>query len=127
MSQSNSVTVDLLRDILDAFNQHDLDTIMGYFADDCVLLTPRGPESYGQRFEGKEQVRNGLASRFEGLPDVHYGEDRHWAFNDFGVSEWRLTGTTPSGERVDVYGCDHFTFQNGKVTMKNSYWKIVDG
>ncbi len=30
------VTVDLLKGFLDAFNRHDLDAIMEYFADDCV-------------------------------------------------------------------------------------------
>jgi ketosteroid isomerase-like protein len=57
--------------ICDAFNRHDLDTIMAFFADDCVLETPKGPEPWGQRFEGKQNVRKGLASRFEGIPDFH--------------------------------------------------------
>ena len=126
MSLTRPVTVETLKAILAAFNRHDLDAIMELFADDCVLLTPRGPEPHGQRFDGKHEVRRGLAARFEGLPDVHYGEDRHWAIGNFGVSEWRLTGTSPDGERVDVLGCDHFTFRDGKVTVKNSYWKIVD-
>jgi ketosteroid isomerase-like protein len=126
MARASEVTVDTLRAILDAFNRHDLDDIMAFFANDCVLLTPRGAGPRGQRFEGKDAVRQGLAARFEGIPDVHYGEDRHWVFGDFGVSEWRLTGTTTVDEPVDVYGCDHFTFRDGKVTVKNSYWKIVD-
>ena len=32
-----------LERLLDAFNAHDLDTVMGFFAEDCVLETPRGP------------------------------------------------------------------------------------
>ena len=66
------------------------------------------------------------ASRFEGLPDVHYGDDRHWVCGDFGVSEWLLTGTTPTGNQVRVRGCDHWTFRDGKVIKKDSYWKIVE-
>ncbi|HEV2239262.1 MAG TPA: nuclear transport factor 2 family protein [Ktedonobacterales bacterium] len=116
-----------LERVLDAFNRHDLDAIMGFFAEDCTFDGPRGPDPWGRRFVGKAQVREGLASRFSGIPDVHYGEDRHWACGDsFGVSEWTLTGTTTGGVRVNVRGCDHFTFRDGLIVRKDSWWKIVE-
>ena len=99
---------------------------MDFFADDCILEMPRGPEPWGQRFTGKAAVREGLASRFKGLPDVHYGDDRHWVSGNLGVSEWLLTGTRPDGEMVRVRGCDHWEFRDGKVIRKDSYWKIVE-
>jgi steroid delta-isomerase-like uncharacterized protein len=120
------VTVETLKQILAAFNRHDLDSIMEFFSDDCSFDMPRGPEPWGQRFVGKDQVRNALASRFKGIPDVHYGDDRHWVANNRGVSEWTLTGTTTSGIRLQVRGCDLWEFQNGKVIRKDSYWKIVE-
>lgn len=126
VDESASVTVETLAAIADAFNRHDLDDIMSYFAEDCVLEMPRGPEPWGSRLVGLEQVRQGLASRFEGLPDAHYGDDRHWVCGDFGVSEWLLTGTTPVGDKLRVRGCDHWTFR-AKVVKKDSYWKIVEG
>lgn len=121
-----SPTTETLKAILDAFNAHDLDAIMEYFADDCSFDMPRGREPWGDRFVGKEAVKRALATRFQGLPDVHYGEDRHWVSGDLGVSEWLLTGTTPDGRPVCVRGCDHWEFRDGKVTRKDSYWKIVD-
>lgn len=122
------VTKATLEQILNAFNRHDLDAIMEFFTDDCSFDFPRGPESWGQRFIGKAQVREALASRFEGIPDVHYGEDRHWISSDgnMGVSEWTLTGTTTSGFSLKVRGCDLWEFRKGKVTRKDSYWKIVE-
>ena len=63
--------------LLNAFNAHDLDAVMEFFSDDCSLDMPRGPEPWGQRFVGKAAVREGLATRFWGLPDVHYGDARH--------------------------------------------------
>jgi len=63
-----SVSVETLKAIADAFNAHDLDTIMEFFADDCSLDLPRGPQPWGQRFTGKAAVREGLAARFKGLP-----------------------------------------------------------
>jgi ketosteroid isomerase-like protein len=122
-----TVTTAILKNLLEAFNAHDLDRIMEFFAEDCELYMPRGNDPVGQRFAGKAAVRQGLATRFEGFPDVHYGEDRHWMVDDLGVSTWLLTGTTKAGERVRVRGVDLLEFRNGKVVKKDSYWKIVEG
>jgi hypothetical protein len=62
MSELQSVSAETPRAILDAFNAHDLDAIMEFFADDCSLDMPRGPDPWGQRFVGKAAVREGLAS-----------------------------------------------------------------
>jgi ketosteroid isomerase-like protein len=123
---SDEVTVDTLRRVLEAFNRHDLDAIMSFFGDDCVMEMPRGPHPWGQRCVGKAEVREGLASRFAGLPDAHYSQDRHWIVGTMGVSEWTLTGTARDGSRVEVRGTDHFEFRDGKVVRKDSYWKIVE-
>jgi len=123
---SKHVTVKLLKGFLDAFNRHDLDSIMGYFAQDCVFYMPRGARPRGDRYVGKENVRAGLAKRLEGIPNVRYGEDQHWACGDFGVSEWTLTGTSVSGTRLEVRGVDLLEFVDGKITRKDSFWKIVE-
>lgn len=116
-----------LTELVAAFNSHDLDRIMTFFADDCVLETPRGPDPWGTRFEGREAVREGLAARFAGLPDVHYGDDEHWVCGEHAVSKWLLTGTAPDGQRVKVRGCDLFDLAaDGRVVRKDSYWKIAD-
>ena len=46
-----------LTQLCEAFNAHDLDRIMTFFSDDCVLEMPRGSEAWGSRFNGKENVR----------------------------------------------------------------------
>jgi ketosteroid isomerase-like protein len=119
-------TIDTLKAIADAFNRHDLDAIMAFFADDAVFESPRGPDPWGRRFEGKAAVREGLAGRFAGIPDVHYGEDDHFVAGDRGASEWTLTGTTTDGVGLEVRGCDLWTFRDGLVTRKDSFWKIVE-
>ncbi len=117
-----------MKEVLDAFNRHDLDAIMEYFSDDCSFDFPRGPEYYGQRHHGKAAVREALAGRFKGIPDVHYGDDRHWISvdGDQGVSEWTLTGNTTAGVYMKVRGCDLWEFKDGMITRKDSYWKIVE-
>jgi ketosteroid isomerase-like protein len=118
----------VLMAVLDGFNRHDLDAILEDFADDAIFESPRGPEPYGTRYVGKDEVRIGLAKRFAGIPDVHYGDDRHFVSADGtrGASEWSLTGTTTDGQRLEVRGCDLWTLRDGKIVVKDSYWKRVE-
>ncbi len=126
MTSADAVTVATMEEVLDAFNRHDLDAIMAFFAEDATLDMPRGPDPWGSRMVGKAAVREGLAARFAGIPDVHYSEDRHWVCGDRGASEWLLTGTTTAGQRIAVRGCDLWEFRDGLITRKDSSWKIVN-
>jgi ketosteroid isomerase-like protein len=114
--------------LCDAFNAHDLDRVMSFFAEDCILEMPRGDKPWGARFEGKAKVREALAGRFAGLPDVHYGDAEHYVDEAArtGMSKWLLTGTTREGVRREVRGCDFYSFRDGRVVRKDSYWKIVE-
>ena len=97
---------------------------MAHFADDAVFEGPRGSETWGTRFTGREAIRQAFAARFAGIPDVRYREDSHFVDGDRGASEWTLSGTTTDGERIEVRGCDLWTFREGKVVKKDSFWKI---
>ncbi|MDX6533518.1 MAG: hypothetical protein QOF68_1262 [Gaiellales bacterium] len=125
MTRTDPATT-LLQAFLDAFNDHDVDAIMSFFTDDCVFDTPLGPAPGGHRMVGKQQVRKGIQARFEGIPDIHYGDERHWTCTDRGVSEWTIRGTQITGDRIEVRGCDLFEFTDGKISRKDSFWKIVD-
>ena len=126
MTNIQTISLETLKQFLEAFNRHDLDAIMAFFAEDCSMDAPRGSSPWGRRFTGKPQIREGIAGRFKGLPDVHYGDDRHWVCGNMGFSEWTLTGTSPLGERVEVRGTDHLEFRDGKIIRKDSFWKIVE-
>jgi len=128
MSETPRSLEEVLVAVLDGFNRHDLDAILEHFADDAVFESPRGSDPFGTRFVGKDAVRAGLAKRFAGIPDVHYGDDRHFVSADGsrGASEWTLTGTTTDGERLEVRGCDLWTFRDGRIVVKDSYWKRVE-
>jgi len=126
MENIQLITVEVLKRFLEAFNRHDLDAIMEFFAEGCSVEMPRGPTPWGRRITGKEEAREAFASRFKGLPDAHYGDDHHWVCGNMGFSEWTLTGTTPMGEYIEVRGTDHLEFYNGKIIRKDSYWKIIE-
>ena len=117
---------DVMEKFLQAFNDHDADAAMTFLVEDCEFDTPRGPTPYGRRLRGQEEVREGFAARFAGIPDIHYSDDIHWSCGDRGVSEWTITGTTIEGDRIEVRGCDLFVFEGDKIRRKDSFWKIVE-
>jgi ketosteroid isomerase-like protein len=116
--------VDVLRDIAAGFDTHDLDRILEHFANDAVFESPRGPEAHGQRFAGIDAIRGAFAARFSTIPDVRYQEDDHFVAGDRGASEWTLRGTTTDGERLEIRGCDLWTFEGDRIVKKDSFWKI---
>ena len=116
--------VKMLVQIAAAFDRHDLEGILCYFADDAVFESPRGPDRWGQRFVGKQALRDAFAARFAGIPDIRYQDDDHFADGDRGASEWTLSGTTTDGQRIEVRGCDLWTFRGDEVVKKDSFWKI---
>ncbi len=119
--------VDMLRAIAEGFDRHDLDRIISYFTEDAVFESPRGAEPWGTRFTGRAAIREAFAGRFTGIPDVRYQQDRHFVDGERGASEWTLSGTTTAGGRIEVRGCDLWTFRDGRVVLKDSYWKIREG
>jgi len=116
-------SVAVLAAIASGFDRHDVDAIMEHFAPDAVFDSPRGPDPWGRRFEGAAAVRAATAARFEGIPDVRYRDDSHFVSGNRGASEWTLTGTATDGERLHLRGCDLWTFRDGLVVRKDSYWK----
>ena len=114
----------LLIEHTDAWNSHDVDRLMSLFADDCVFEASAGPDSYGQRFDGWTQVKTAFVDVFRSMPDANWGGGHHFVIaEDYGVSEWRLTGTLVDGSRVDVFGCDFLTVRDDKIVRKNSFRK----
>jgi steroid delta-isomerase-like uncharacterized protein len=117
------VTVKDLEAFGDGWNRHDVDFIMTFMADDCVFETTAGKEICGTRYEGRERVREAFARVFKMFPDAHFSNARHFATGDRGLSEWVFTATSADGKKIEVNGCDVFTFKHGKIAKKDSYFK----
>lgn len=117
------VTVADLQAFADAWNRHDIQALMGFMADDCVFEASAGPDACGARYTGREAVRAGFSEVWATFPDAQWRSARHFVAGDRGVSEWTFTGTRADGRRVEVNGCDVFTFRGGKIALKNSYRK----
>ena len=113
----------LLQRFAEAWNNHDIDTLMALMTEDCVFESSFGEEVCGRRYEGREAVRDGFSQAWINYPDARWNDPRHFVHGDRGVSEWTFTGTDNNGMRSEVAGCDLFTFRDGQIAVKNSFRK----
>ena len=117
------MTVDVLQAFADAWNRHDVAALMTFMTEDCVFEASAGEDVCGARYTGADAVRAAFAEVWAVFPDAQWSNARHFVSGDRGVSEWTFTGTGKDGTRVEVHGCDLFTFRQGKIALKNSYRK----
>jgi len=117
--------VRVLERMAEGFARKDVDAILACFTDDAVFETTQGPDPWGERFQGKAQIRVAIEAVFKTLPDIRFEDAKRWAAGDRGVAEWTCVATTPKGHRMAVRGCDLFTFRGGKVQRKDTYFKQV--
>jgi taurine dehydrogenase small subunit len=124
---SGKITIALLDAIQDGFNQHDVAAILAHFTDDCEWLMARGPQApEGRRCLGKAEIAEVLNSRYAQIPDMRWEEMRHWICDDEkALSEWVVRGTPVGGAPFEYLGCDLWTFRDGKVVKKDTYWKFI--
>ena len=112
-----------LSDLFDAFNRHDVEGVMAYFADDCVFNAVGGPEVYGTRFVGRDAIAAAFSGVWQGMSDAHWDHHGHFVCEDRAVSEWTFSGTNGNGSRVEAEGCDLFTIRDGKIVRKQAFRK----
>ncbi len=122
-SSNNKISIDFLQAFADAFNAHDADKIVSMMTGDCIFQASAGPDVDGEKFVGTENVKKAFQQVFASFPDAKWTNARHFIAGDRGVSEWVFSGTRSDGTRVEVTGCDLFTFRDGKIAVKNSYRK----
>ncbi|MDA0745528.1 MAG: nuclear transport factor 2 family protein [bacterium] len=112
-------TVPFLKAFADAWNKHDIDTLMAHMSEEGVFIS-----SSGTRAEGSTAVREAFTSVFEAFPNARWKNDTHFVSGNRGVSEWVFSGTdAEDGTVVEERGCDIFTFRDGKIAVKDTYLK----
>lgn len=112
-------TLEMLEDMLAAFNAHDLEKVMSYFADDAVMISPAG-NFRGVPLEGKAAIHAAFEKRFAAQPDVQWNDAVSFLSGNRAYTSWRVTSGTAKSE---IIGCDVWTFANGRVVEKDVYYK----
>lgn len=109
--------------LMAAFNDRDLDALMGCMAEDCAFHAAAGPDFEGTRHSGRAAVQAAYAAIFAAFPEAAWTEGAHAVAGDTGLSSWRFVGKTADGRTVDVRGCDVFAFDDDLIALKDSYRK----
>jgi taurine dehydrogenase small subunit len=119
----STLTAQDLSDTFDAFNRHDVEGVMKFFADDCVFYTVAGPEVFGAKIEGAKAIAEAFSAVWAGMKDAHWDHHSHFVHGNRAVSEWTFSGTGADGMRVEAQGADLFTLRGGKIVVKQALRK----
>ncbi|VWC77232.1 transcriptional regulator [Burkholderia lata] len=122
---SKPVTIELLQDIIAAFNSRDVARIAAHFADDAVFYASRGKDADGAAIRGKETIADYVAKRFDQIPNMSWEPVYDYVADDTrAVSVWIVRGDEVTGEKIEARGVDLWEFRGDKILYKDTYWKI---
>ena len=89
----------------------------------------RGPDPWeARRLRGKAAIAEVLSARYAVIPDMRWDDMSHFISPDGSkaCSEWTVKGTPKHAKPINLLGCDVWTFSNGLVTKKDTYWKYIE-
>jgi len=109
--------------LLEAVNAHDLDAMVGLFADDFVNETPAHPQ---RAFRGNQQVRRNWAQIFAGVPDLRARVPRLAVDGDTVWTEWDISGTRGDGAAFLMRGVSIFGVTEGRLAWVRFYLEPVE-
>ena len=115
---------------IDAYNAHDLDRFLEYYADDCEVTVPGFPP-----FRGKAAARECWRLFMESFPDDHLTVHNQVTEGTTVVGEWTADATNtgplylPSGDvmpatgkRFTNRGIDISVIDAGQIKSHRLYW-----
>jgi steroid delta-isomerase-like uncharacterized protein len=112
----------------EAWNAHDLDTIMSLHAPDMVFEN----HTAGESAQGAD-VRAHIARIFETFPDIRFTTRRLYVREDLVAQEWTASAThtntmrrgeitvEPTGKRIEWRGVDVIPWEDGLIKRKDVY------
>ena len=117
MDTSSKSTASVVRAFNNAFNNHDIDSVMELMTHDCVFENTF-PAPDGIRHVGAPVVRQVLGEFLSSSPRAHFEEEELISCGDRCIVRWKYTW----GEG-HVRGVDVMRIRDGKVSEKLSYVK----
>jgi ketosteroid isomerase-like protein len=113
----------MVQRLVDATNDHDLETLVDCFAPDYRNDTPAHP---ARSFVGREQVRRNWEQIFASVPDITVRVLRCRADGDMAWSEWEMTGTRRDGSPHHIAGVILFAVRDGRASWARFYLEAVE-
>lgn len=103
-STSTEENKQLITELFDAYNEHNLDEVLDLYADDAFI------HGAGEDFDGSERIRSFARGQFEAFPDGTYRIEDLFAADDrvavrmtfTGTHEQTFFGVEPTGQEITV-------------------------
>jgi ketosteroid isomerase-like protein len=109
-----------------AFNKADVDGILGCVTDDFEWRLADGPDAPDAKvLKGSDEVRAALESRGDKYKSIKFSETELFYADEQVIGRFRATGEYADGRPLDVRGIDIYDFRDGKIAVKDSYWKDI--
>ena len=112
----SETTEQLLQHYDQAWNDHDVDTIVALHGPGMVFHNHTAAE----RVEG-DAVGPHIAQIFQNWPDLAFRGNQLRVRDDIAVSEWTASATHPDGRKLEWDGVDIFALADGKILRKDVY------
>ncbi len=109
--------------LVEATNRHDLEALVGCFAEDYRNETPAHP---ARGFHGAAQVRRNWEEIFAFVPDIHARVLRSAVDGDAVWTEWEMRGTRRDGSAHRMAGVIVFGVDGGLIRWARFYLERVD-
>jgi ketosteroid isomerase-like protein len=116
----------LLRQFGKVFNRGDIEGILACVTDDFEWRLAEGPDAPdGKVVRGKEAVRAALEERDRAIAEMRFSETAVTIAGDTVFGTFRAVGKTRDGRNIDRRGVDIYRIRDGRIALKDSYWKQV--
>ena len=123
---NNNDNENLLRQLIEAENSHDIERLVLLLTDDVVIENI----PLGVVMKGKDAVRQGYSGFFKVTPDSKI-EPKSWIITDklfasevifTGTQKEDLPGLPATGKSFYTRVCSFGEFENGKIKGRRDYW-----
>jgi steroid delta-isomerase-like uncharacterized protein len=122
-------TTRLVTDLLDAWNAHDLDRMVAFYAPDYEGVDV----AYASPRRGREDIRQTMTLYLQAFPDLHFVieslivQDNRaaLAWIGQGTHQGRLMNIPPTGRVVKIRGTTFFTIQNCQIVHGLHVWDVA--
>jgi steroid delta-isomerase-like uncharacterized protein len=110
-----------------AWNSRDVDKIVSFYADDCVLEDM----GLGVVCHGKKELYNFIRQWYVDYPDLRFEWKSRFNAGNWVAGEWTMTGTNvhssnpaipATGKRFSVRGVSIIEVQEGKIKRETDYY-----
>jgi limonene-1,2-epoxide hydrolase len=113
----------VVKRLLAAVNDHDLDGVVASFADGYINETPAHPK---RSFRGSDQVRTNWTQIFAGVPDLHAQIPRMAVDGETVWTEWEMAGSRVDGGAFAMCGVVIFGVNGATIASARFYLEPVE-